>query len=1530
LDSDAQLPSVVDDLEAVVELFTGRALGLGYEQVLHDLADNPPVERLRRGISGWLRSPDRDADDVVVLYFSGHGLTSELGEHYLLAADSEMEDPYGTALLTGDLARFLTNSPVRQLMIILDVCYAGQGIGDLGSVASALASVQSVGYDAGAGLWLLAAARPREEADQGAFTPALVEAIRDARVGQRQRHLDLVAVVDAVNQTFRRKDLSQEARLGAVQAAELPPFLPNPRYIPELPPGVDVATQRRLALQPADVIAHWGPRSRGVQLEGQQGWFFTGRTRALRELVSWLGQDDRRARVVIGGPGSGKSAVLSRLVTLADSAYRARAPLAAIPEETVPPVGSVDAAVLAKGKTLIQVVTELADALGLPAPPDDAAAPMLVHAISHREGRTVVVIDAVDEAAEPRALVQELLVPLAQAAHSGVANLRLLVGTRPDWHRHFGSAALLIDLDAPNYLQVEDLTQYVTTLLTSLDLPGGRGYHDHPKVAGMVAAAVAATAQPSFLIGRLVAESLRSRDDLVDVARAGWQEAFPATVGAAFDDYLARFGEDEQRVRDLLTPLAYAQGAGLPWDGLWAPLASALSGRTYTDSDIGWLLDHAGAYLLETLEHGRSVWRLYHQALTEHLLRPAREADDHRRFVETLMALTPTHGDSRDWLTAHPYVRAFLSVHAAAAGSGHLDELVSDPGFLLAAEPSLLLSVLGEVEGLEARRAAEVYQIAALPLRGQPIGQAAAYLELVARQQGATTLADAVAAVPAPRPWRARWASWRPDSAHRTIARHTHDKYGGPEWVGSVALSSMEGRPVAVSMTHRGKPLTVRLWDLISPGNEPLRVWRDDKGNVATTAIFQFNGGPLLLVGHQDGYVRVWDLADDTTEPWRTLDCRPDTKSTDALSTSSLLHLGQVDGEPLAITAFAGEVRVWNLLDENNRPVRTWKADYIASIAGAKVAGRRLVSASAFGGDVWVWDLDAPGDGPVRTIPQHEVSAKKLLMAEILGEPVVLWVSRFGSMQYSHLATAEVWHALDASPEPLRTVGLDASPDSLSLAKVDGRCLLAGAQGNEVMVWDLADAEMPLVTLRGHHNDVESIMLTKLAGRAVALSGSQDGTVRLWNVPASRLAPAETDRIRLDSVKTVAVAASSTFPLIAALGENNQISVWEGTPSRAPLRTQASSDPTGRSVHNPSSTLSAVAVGELAERQVLVTSGAASVGGYYAVGVWDLARSDAEPLRAWMTAPPSDMIAVSEVVGRQLVAVGSHLGSLAVFDLADPTDKPIFTTNCWGRAVWLALSEIAGTPALVACQENRPYVGGIVTEIPRPLVEEWKVSWWRVDDPSDEPVRTWTRPGPGKANPRFQRSILDRPRRLEWGQASRRAPIWGGTTSIWNPLTTTPNPLAPTWGPQTPSFPFLDPPIPSPAPDPPDPDIPREEVTIRVGLGILGSRQVFISSHWDENMRIWDLEAANAEPIRTWPLSADRADSIAAQEFMGRPIIVSSRIRDWSIHVSEPQWGREFTISLGAPMDNVAMTSEKTVLASGPSGLVEIDLHPDR
>jgi hypothetical protein len=83
---------------------------------------------------------------------------------------------------------------------------------------------------------------------------------------------------------------------------------------------------RHSTLADAQLRDHFESRARGIlPSQIREGSYFTGRMKVLGELSSWLAQSDGadyRARVVTGAPGSGKSAVLGRLIGLASPRLR--------------------------------------------------------------------------------------------------------------------------------------------------------------------------------------------------------------------------------------------------------------------------------------------------------------------------------------------------------------------------------------------------------------------------------------------------------------------------------------------------------------------------------------------------------------------------------------------------------------------------------------------------------------------------------------------------------------------------------------------------------------------------------------------------------------------------------------------------------------------------------------------------------------------------------------------------------------------------------------------------------------------------------------------------------------------------------------------------------------------------------------------------------------------------------------------------------------------------------------------------------
>ena len=435
---------------------------------------------------------------------------------------------------------------------------------------------------------------------------------------------------------------------------------------------------------------HWRPRARGVSVVTERGHRFQGRRTALTEIVAWLDQPalDRKALVVTGSPGVGKSAVLGRIVTTADTQMRAALP--ADDDAVRASVGSVACAVHAKGKTALDVATEIARAASAPLPERVEDFPAALREVLAESGRRFsILIDALDEASDPtqtREILTGIVLPIAQTCAD--VGAQVMVGTRRsddagNLLRSFGPAQVTIDLDDPRYFAADDLAAYAqaTLQLRGDERPGNPYQPDD--VAAPVAARIAERAERNFLIAGLVARTHGLYDEVaINPAEVSFTPKVESTLDTFVDRLVPVAGV---AARALLMALAFTEAPGLPVE-LWRLAVRALTGADIGTGQLSrFARGSAANFLVEsTGESATTVFRLFHQALSDALHTQRRASAAPGSDEAALTRAFTSYGTFIGWARAPTYLSRSLPGHALRAGM--IDQLLADTDYVLHAD----------------------------------------------------------------------------------------------------------------------------------------------------------------------------------------------------------------------------------------------------------------------------------------------------------------------------------------------------------------------------------------------------------------------------------------------------------------------------------------------------------------------------------------------------------------------------------------------------------------------------------------------------------------------------------------------------------------------------------------------------------------------------------------------------------------------------------------------------------------------------
>ena len=234
---------------------------------------------------------------------------------------------------------------------------------------------------------------------------------------------------------------------------------------------------------------------------------------------------------------------------------------------------------------------------------------------------------------------------------------------------------------------------------------------------------------------------------------------------------------------------------------------------------------------------------------------------------------------------------------------------------------------------------------------------------------------------------------------------------------------------------------------------------------------------------------------------------------------------------------------------------------------------------------------------------------------------------------------------------------------SVATAELDGRpAVISGSDDGTVRVWDLATGRPLGDPFTGHDGYVRSVAAAELDGRPVVISGSDDGTVRVWDL-ATGPPVGSPFTGHSDYVRSVATAELDGRPVVVSGSNDGTVRVWD----------LATGDPGRRPVHRPRR----------------LCDGRWRSGSWTAARWWSPAADEAgagvgpghrrpvgDPFTGHTGAVSS--VAAAELDGRPVVISGSNDGTVRVWDLAtgapvgDPFTGHAGRCSRWRSASWTA------------------------------------------------------------------------------------------------------------------------------------------------------------------------------------------------------------------------------------------------------------------
>lgn len=1134
----------------------------------------------------------------LVVFWSGHG---NIHEKSFRLATRNTFDPieYEDGIGLTDVLRESGVARVNSWTLFLDACYAGEGLGDVMGAAHELLKSESGrlrGYGA------LCAVAPFERSRDSVFLDTIINVLEQGMSATARTHaeseggggefspfnrlLSLSELFEAVSNEFRadpgryRHAVPWPILGGPIN----PRFFPNPQYR-EREPSRLVENAYRAIARATDLESHFFPKALGIA-NLESGWCFAGRVDATRVILAWMSGPAKSANdrllVLAADGGTGKSALLGRLVALTDRNCRAKARSQGWNEAqdvltgTVPQPDRIDAALSLRNLTPQTLAEHLASLLGVAlADSVEVFVRSAVQSFRRADGAPpCLMLDAMDEALEPAAIVSRVVRPLAEAGW------KVLVATRRTALAK-GADNLVSDLGPSTLLELDkdaqswnDIHAYALGRLGQSAAVAA--------VADAAARLIADRAEGKFLFARIATSSLLrtagpvAAYELQALVASDATEALHRDVMVLNEEFERHFACKGDGATVMLTALACSEGDGVPMrDGIWASMADAVGSLKAPSLKFGerhllWLLREAGRFIQESGDGEQAVYRLFHKSLVDHFQHcalpddPVPDALDERVALALVVRVRASH----DWRYTNPYLVRHLPAHLALRPEQKgLNSLLLNFDWIEARlRQSGILALLADyrlchnvypatarlhrtlsmiahilrpypeqlVPQLLGRIAPEVPDIASL-LVGAPGTNCSL---LPPAQNGLNITQRSVLRLPDMNIEQLGVNLVDRTQSLDVLLVRARASLGGPRWIPELDVLGQAGpllynlqghtgyvRSVAMSADGRtlasgGDDRAVRLWD--AQTGQALLTFQGHEGKVQCLALSA--DGRTVVSGSHDGIVQLWN-ADGRTLFTLRAHCGAHAETSHVDLDGVLSVALSADGRTLVTGGADGTLQLWDMqTGQAMRAIEEGVGYAVLSVA-LSADGRTVVSGS-YDGTVRLWDVQ--NAMAVRIVQGHSSDVVSVAISND-GRTVV---------SSGRDCKVRVWDA--QTGRALRTLRRDLRVAVSVALSADGRTMVCGDEGlhMEVVLCDTRTGQT-LRSFEGHADTVSSVAIS-LDGRT-ALSGSHDLTVRLWDTQAchARRAPqGHTSEVR-------SVAMSADGRTLVSGSNDGTVRVWD-------------------------------------------------------------------------------------------------------------------------------------------------------------------------------------------------------------------------------------------------------------------------------------------------------------------------------------------------------------------------------------------------